>query len=153
MLLVSETLKLVIAVICIGFLVYLLAMMYYSGGEEKERQDATSLIDRIENMALELKEGNSSEVNGLVPADWVIISYAGVEQSPNECAGQNCVCICDSKVDVKGFTNRQLKECSNDGVCFIAEELYPNPKIKIKDGGATDIEIYRKGGRLRIKEI
>lgn len=148
MLLVSETLKLVIAVICIGFLVYLLAMMYYSGGEEKEKQDATSLIDRIENMALELKEGNSSEVNGLVPADWVIVSYAGAEQSPNECAGINCICICKTSM----WKNR-ISECNSNGVCFIAEELYPNPEIKIKDGGATDIEIYRKGGRLRMKEI
>jgi len=148
MLLVSETLKMVIAIISIGFLIYLLAAMYYSGTEEKERQDATSLINRIENITFELEEGNFGEINGLVPADWVIVSYTGAEQSPNECSGVNCLCICKAS-----YVKSRVNECSNDGICFIAEELYPNPEIEIKNGGATDIEIYREGGRLKVKEI
>lgn len=148
--LVTETLKIVIAVICIGFLVYLLVMMYFSGAEEKERQDAESLIDRMKGISAELEEGNSSEVNGLTPADWGIFSYAGAEKRPNQCAGTSCICICDDVIDA---FNRQLKECNDNGICFAAKDLLQNPEIIIKDGGETDIEIYREGGRLGVREI
>jgi len=152
MLLVSETLKMVIALVSIGLLIYLLSMLYFSGGKEQSRQDAAALSERMRGITLNLEEGNSSQVNGLTPSDWIIFSFAGQEKRPNTCAGENCICICESKYDY-GILDRQFNECNENGACYSEPDLLRNPEIKIKSGGATDIEIYRSNGRVGVKEI
>jgi len=157
-LLPEEVLKIVIAVICIIFLVYLLVSLYYSltGAEKKKQAEASKdiiskEITRINNI------GEKYNAQGILvpnPAGWYIFSFVGEDLKPNLCTKQNCVCICESVI-LNPFNWRdkaQLKKCDDKGFCSVVSNLKKFEKIKIEGGGTAilirkvnnEIEITRK---------
>ncbi len=142
-LLAEETLKIIIAVICIGLLVYLLFALYFSRSNERDLIDAQNSLKNSSNSfkssveRVRLGNGNNgSYVDYLLihnPVGWHLFSFVGSEKKPNSCAGQNCLCICDDVwVDtlVGLIDSRQIKECDDSGVCYIVSDL-ANKKIDI----------------------
>lgn len=116
-LLANETLKIIIAVICIGFLIYLLSMIYLSKTGANKKVEAEKNLERVEEIidSLGIDESERQAIGN--PKAWHIFSFTGLEK-PNSCAGQSCLCICGKALDIDGQFNRQIKKCDSDGVCI-----------------------------------
>lgn len=107
-LLAEETLKIVIALICIGLLAFLVVSLYLSFTKSRELDQAKSTLPFIMNA---VKQSDTS-VDVYNPDSWWISSWPQFQdQVPNSCSSiglQSCICIC--KED-------SLEGCNSDGVC------------------------------------
>lgn len=134
----EETVKVVIAVICIGFLVYLLVSIYFSYTDSQKTKEATSVISGDHGIAKEINRINSggvpNEQGFLVPNpnDWYVFGFTEAKK-PNLCAGQSCICIC-GKVLID-FFDAQINECDDKGACAIVSDLKKFEPIKIESAG------------------
>ena len=149
MLLAEETLKILIAVISISFLVYFLTSLYFAKIGEKEKQQAEATMSRlisvIENVEISLES-----VSDITPIGWSFFGFVGEEVKPNSCAGVNCLCLCDNVIDVP-FAERQLSECDEDGLCVNIANLENFEEIEIKQSPFI-LEVKKEGGKISIKE-
>ena len=149
MLLTEEVLKMVIAVIGLVLLSYFLVSFFYSDVKAKKQREATATIDRISQIvsSITISQGN---VITLQPQRWTLFSFTGEEKKPNQCSGQNCICICN-KVVADIFDN-QIKKCSKNGACLIVSDLqgFEDIKIEAYSKGGTDIHIQEIGGEIQI---
>ncbi len=130
-LLASETVKIVIAVICIVFLVFFLTQLYFSKvAEEKGRQAATTLTNSTQSIKVYINDVKSSKISKTYffknPIGWYVFSFVGDEKKPNACANTNCLCICENVID---YFDRQINYCNEDGACLIVPDL-ENRKIE-----------------------
>lgn len=154
MLLASEVLKMVLSVLAIGLLVYLLTSLYYNNIEGKKRDEAVQLVDRMKDVVSRIESSNNvtnESVDQILPSGWTIFSFTEAELKPNSCSGENCFCICD-EVWVDIF-DRQVKECGNDGVCVVKENLMEFENIEIEDAGETSVLIFEYEGFIGVREI
>ncbi len=153
-LLVEETLKIVIAVICIGFLIYFLTSLYLSnkGSEDLEQAEASlnHLIKEINSGATEVEIYNPKGwVIGVWPHDtterlWytLFILSKTKEGLPNYCENigwESCICIC--KKNDKGQCDK-LGFCLENNLGLDVEEknieINEIPlNLEIKDGTIT----------------
>jgi len=156
MLLASETLKIIIGVICIGFLVYLLMSLYYSKIDGQNKEYAQSLIDRINAILPTLNSEKPTEsITDIKPAGWYIYSFVEGEKKPNQCIDKSCVCICDDVYEFEFlFSDKQIKECSENGVCQIVTNLMKFEPIEIvkHSKGATSIELFVQGNFVGVRK-
>jgi len=155
MLLASETLKIILAVISIGFLIFLLTSLYFSNIHSKKLTEATSTIKRVSEIVQRINNGevNEEEITTLSPAGWHFFSFTE-EDKPNSCAGQDCLCICDKVYEVKFLGVTQSKECSDKGVCLIIQNLKDFSSFEIGDAtNPIDIEIKKIGIWMEVNKI
>jgi len=154
MLLASETLKIVLAVISIGFLIYLLAAIYFNSGDTKDLKKAEATMERIDLILDRLGETNFSgeTVTEISPAGWKIFSFTEAEVKPNSCSGENCLCICeDTLID---NWDRQVQRCDDLGVCSVVPNLMEFQDIEIeKADNPTSIFIEERGNWVEVTEI
>ncbi len=152
--LAEETLKIVVAVICIGFLVLFLISLYFSKINEEKIKHAKSVLDEsdesVKNVISSLNEGGSKRVNVFNPDGWYLMGFTGESEKPNACAGKNCLCICD-KIFGVNFWSSQAEKCGKDGACIVVEDLRDFEPIKIKKE-LTFIMIEKKGGKILVSE-
>lgn len=106
-LLAEETLKIVIAVICIGFLIYLLFSLYFKSKESKDLELAKESLDYL------IQEVNLQHTTVEIynPKGWYILSWphtaskwtigippkitkTGVPNYCNNLGWDKCICIC-----------------------------------------------------------
>ena len=136
-LLAEETLKMVLAVIAISFLIYFLTSLYFAKVNSEKLRQAEAILKgdsegSIKMVIDNLGDKNSTEFHLQSPKGWYLFGF--VEDKPNSCAGENCLCVCD-KVLVDTFfglgSSRQIKECDESGVCLILQNLKEFEKIKI----------------------
>ena len=159
MLLASEVLKIVLAVISISFFVYLLFSLYYANVEGQRREEAQAVIDQIKLVVEGVLLGPilEMEITEINPAGWTFFSYTGNEKKPNSCSGESCLCICDSVVydNVLWFKDRQLEECAEEGVCLPIKNLkeFNDFEIKSPSEGGTSIKVKNDGGSIEVIEI
>jgi hypothetical protein len=141
-LLADETLKIIIAVICICLLVYLLISIYNNkvGGEKKLL--AKGVLDRTQEIISSLGEGAIETQDLVNPEGWYLISFTGGRVKPNSCLNKNCVCICDSAWDYKDKFNRQQKKCDEKGECLVVENL-KEVQLNIKIEGTDNLKFIR----------
>ena len=78
----EETLKVVLAVICIIFLIYVLASLYYGGFGDEDLKLAKA---SVKHLADELNAG-ATEIEIYNPEDWVILNLPQNEE---------WICICE----------------------------------------------------------
>jgi len=150
-LLAEETLKIVIAVICIMFLVYFLTSLYFNKiNEEKLKHAKNVLTEANENLEDSIDDvrnsGQSKDFPIINPKSWYLFSFTG-KNKPDSCARKNCLCICDNVVDILG---RQIKECSKEGVCLIVEDLKEFEEIEINPDESLRILIKKVNGKIEI---
>ena len=147
LLLAEETLKTVIAVIAIGFLVFFLASLYFANLNEKKQDQAVATLDQFSKVIESAEGGEILKIN---PEGWHIFSF--IEEKPNPCLGKSCICICDNVID---YFDRQLSECSYDGRCLIVENLQSFEEIEIKDAedSPTNINITKSDNKIIVEEI
>ncbi|HKL23701.1 MAG TPA: hypothetical protein VJ912_00005, partial [Candidatus Nanoarchaeia archaeon] len=129
-LLAEETLKIILAVIGIGFLVFLLGSLYFnSSGEAKLRQAHEVLIgsensiedtiDSVKKRQGNLEDGSAQNFSFVNPEGWSLFSFTIKKDKniPRSCANKNCLCVCDSLLIKKDFIRgeRQAEECGQNG--------------------------------------
>lgn len=129
-LLTEETLKIVIAVIGLGILVYFLVAIFYSNVQSKKEMDAARSIERVSETLEFLNSTYAKNVTGVQPQGWSFFSFVLGETKPSSCLGKDCVCVCDEVyydgVDIFGIEfskDRQIKECNEHGSCLVVENV------------------------------
>jgi len=127
-LLAEETLKIVLAVISIGFLVYFLYALYFAnqGNEELEQAEASLeyLIEQI-NFGSETVEIYNPEDDLLT--FWQIAFFdSSREYIPESCKSQkwdSCVCICGPS-SLSKDEESAVKTCDTNGACGELSDIY-----------------------------
>ncbi len=161
MMLAEETLKTVIAVIVIVFLVYFLVSLYFGNLKndtiKKSEQMLIKSDQSIKNVIESLKEGESKSMIlqeiSFFGDNWHLFSFTGNSEKPNSCAGKNCLCICDDVIgeDPLGFV-KQAKECNKDGICTAVPNLKNEEvNIELQEDFLTEILISKQNSEVSIK--
>lgn len=151
-LLAEETLKIVIAIICIVFLIYILIAIYNANSSVKKIEDAKNSLSRIENIVSSLEEGAIERQDIPNPEGWHLYTFTEKEK-PNACANENCLCICDNSL-IKIITS-QAKKCDNKGACLVLSNL-ATPKLDLKITGGDEllfIGIKKQNGEILIDKV
>jgi len=157
-LLTSEVLKMVVAVICIGFLIYFITALYYSNITNKNTIKAQSLIDRIGSEIINLNQNNleNFSIYDLSPEGWSVFGFVSPERKPSFCSGKNCLCVCKKTNSLLGDNEeRQLGRCDEDGACLIIENLKDFSEFEIgrEEGVFSSLEIKRVENFLEVNSI
>jgi hypothetical protein len=146
----EETLKIVIAVICIIFLVFLLVSLYFSLTGKQDSKYAVASLGLVSNEIKRIDAGgevNSAGIQIPNPSGWYLFSFVQGAKKPNLCSGENCVCICKNiLIDI---FDRQIKSCDSDGVCSAFSNLEGFSKIKIENNGVW-ISVQKLNGFIDI---
>jgi hypothetical protein len=146
----EETVKIVIAVVCIIFLIALLVSIYFSvSGNQQAKEAEASMKDILIPEINKIDNGGEANAEGILvpnPAGWYIFSFADGEKKPNKCAGENCICICSAD-----WFN-QLKTCDSKGACYVSSILKKFDTFKI-DSKGTFILIQKINGFIYISKI
>jgi len=120
--LAEETMKILLAVICLGFLIFVLGKMYYTYATDKDLQQAKDTLSKIEKEINSMKAEDSREIviYGPVPGTftgkvnyWILMSFSG-QGKPSSCTA-DCLCICKN-VWVEAAKSYETK-CDEDKVC------------------------------------
>ena len=131
-LLAEETLKIILAVIAIGFLAYLLFSLYNANKDAKNLELAKESLDFL------VQEINAqrAEVEIYNPKGWIISSWSS-GQLPQTCSNlgwNSCICICKNNI----LRSSELNECNIAGTCLEnPQKLEIDSPIKIKDPPIT----------------
>lgn len=145
-LLAEETLKIIIALIAIGFLIYFLASLYFANANVQKKQHAAASLERIADVIRNI-QNEVENVTDITPPGWYLFSFTD-EEKPNLCSSINCLCICDNVF--LGIGN-QAKKCDKGGVCEIVEDLESFEEIKIKSP-AISIEVLKSENKIIVRE-
>lgn len=132
MLLAEETLKIVISVIAISFLIYFLFSLYSVNLIEKKQKQSENILNSLEENIASLKEGESFSQDIPNPVGWYVFNFTG-SLKPNVCSGISCLCICANKWPMPFVSEleRQAKECTEDGRCLAINNLQPFEEFEI----------------------
>lgn len=110
----EETLKIIIAIIAISFLIYLLFSLYSANRTSKDLELAKSSLNHlIEEINA---ESNVTEIYN--PKNWVVSSWPDNGNLPRECSNagwDNCLCICNRP---GGSVRTFLSACETKGTCL-----------------------------------
>ena len=161
-LLAEQTVKLVIALIAIGFLVFLLVSLYYGRATAEKKKQAIETLtgdNMIEGHLRNIRvDGDIANVSILTPRGWDFFSFTGNNPKPNDCRGQNCLCICDSVWAVSWNSlwtserERQINECEKNGACLVIPKLESEEIEGIRIDGQIRIFIKQEGGEIKISK-
>jgi len=152
-LLAEETIKILIALVALIFLIYFLVSIYSAKVNGEKLKYAEDLIERfrVEFNALSNVSDGEKEIGVFNPKGWYVFSFSGDALKPNSCANKNCLCVCDN-VLWEGFKkDRQQNECSEKGVCLIWEDIGEFSEVKIT-GDLKILNIIKTGGKIYIFE-
>ena len=124
-LLAEETLKIILAVIAIGFLAYFLISLYLSNQDSKNLEFAKASLSFL---VKEINDGKT-EVDIYNPKGWHISSWQeGLPLSCSNIGLDSCLCICDGK---------DAEDCDNKGICLENDFNMGEGSIKIRDSPIT----------------
>ena len=150
-LLAEETLKIVIALICISFLVYFLVSLYMSNREDKDLELAKASLQHLvseinaEHSMVEIYNPGPLWNKGVVISSWYLVSWNSMNL-PNRCSNfgwGNCLCICKEN---------KTKNCDDKGVCLESKDIeIQGDSIELKDLPLT-LTIKYNGGEILISK-
>jgi len=151
-LLAEETLKILVGVICLVFLISIAVAIYNSNTSAKKIEDAGEVLLRVETIVSSLEEGAIERQDIPNPKGWHLYSFIG-EEKPNSCLGDNCLCICsDSLIEV---IKSQAKKCDKKGACLVMPNL-ATADLDLKIIGEKEslfIGIKKQNGKILIGEL
>jgi len=130
-LLSETTLKILIAVICIGFLVYLGYKIYDSVYGNEDVKKAQTFVKELESKINAFKSSDLTEMTymGFPPAGWYLKSFDIAKEGhpANQCVGKftSCLCIC-SVIDCSG----KLYSCKGFKDSVVIDYTY-NEKVRM----------------------
>lgn len=155
-LLAEETLKIIIAIIVILFLVYFLISLYYNSKNDKDLKIATASLDHLIN---EVNNGNS-EVEIYNPKGWHFLSWPAQGLMPNYCSNlgfERCLCLCKGPgilekglvaIGGSNIIGEFLTECNSNGYCVESDYRVSGGSIEISN---PPIVLEVDGGSIRKK--
>lgn len=112
-LLAEETLKIIIALISIGFLIYLLTALYFANKSDSDLEFAKATL---ENLINEIDSGSSSVVV-YNPEGWVLVNWPFENEKLLSCAEwESCICLCNEDISTTTLTGLR-KDCDKGKVC------------------------------------
>ena len=135
-LLAEETLKIILAVIAIGFLAYLLFSLYNSNKNAKDLELAEA---SLEHLVKEIASG-STEIEIYNPTTnnaWYVVGWPVSGERPLYCDNlgwEKCLCICKFSVLQMVTPSKLSKLCDDKGVCM-------ESSASVNDGGEFYIQI------------
>ena len=155
-LLAEETVKIVIALIVIGFLIFLLTSLYYSRLEAQKLKQANeillnSTVGSLRQKISELPIGQSINFALNNPTGWYFFTYANTAP-PTKCGGQTCVCICDET----WFESSQAGECHKNGACLITklQSREEEGELKMYISSSSYIKVSKnEAGFIKVEEV
>jgi hypothetical protein len=150
----EETLKIIIAVIAISFLIYFLVTLYYSNVNDKKVKQAEETLLRTEEIINGIFNEEVIEQDLVNPSGWYLFGFTA-DSKPNSCGGKNCLCICDNAWDTKeGKFQRQEQKCDEKGFCLKVDNLVSGDfKINIKGDKITFISVHKIENEVVINEL
>jgi len=115
-LLTPETLKIIVAVLCIIILLYL---AYQLVPKKTALAQARENLNKINFEIQKVISGEKNQSDFFIesPSDWWVIAwpYKGETEKPAQCKNPDCICLCPiPTIPSKGYS---LQECDNIGVC------------------------------------
>ncbi|MBI5803476.1 hypothetical protein HY448_02210 [Candidatus Pacearchaeota archaeon] len=139
-LLAEETLKIIIAVISLIFLIYFLTQLYFNTKESKELEFAKESLNHL-NESIQAK---LNEVEIYNPEGWILVSWPhktlkgnpGFREEinndiPNSCSNlgwEKCICICADTTAL----NLEGSDCDKKGICTQSDFIIDkNEEIRI----------------------
>ena len=127
--LAEETLKIVLAVIVIGFLIYFLASLYFANKDGEELRFAESSVGYI----IEQMNSQTTELQIFNPEGWIITVWKTGGEMPSACLDlgwKDCICICEEGT---------ATSCDTDGFCksYSKEIFIKDGSIKIDNAPIT----------------
>ena len=142
-LLAEETLKIIIALISISFLIYFLTALYFANQGNKDLEKAEASLEFL----IEEINAGREQVEIYNPNGWWITSWPVEQKSskigriffkegifiPNSCSNlgwKNCVCICPKStfsIKAEGFK----EDCDDKGICRESDFTVDGNVIKI----------------------
>ena len=143
LLLAEETLKMIIALIAITFLIYFLTALYFNSVNSQKFVHAQASLERISDVIRNVDIIN--EIVDVTPPGWHLFGFVD-EEKPNLCSGKSCLCICDNVFLGLGD---QAEKCSEDGVCEIVENLKDFEDIEITRPSIS-IDVIKQDGKIII---
>jgi hypothetical protein len=153
-LLADETVKILIALICIGFLIYFLSALYFSKDASRKKIEAEETLGRIGDIITALPSGSSEIQSISAPKGWHLYSFVSGEK-PNTCLGDNCLCICRNVLDIQNTFHRKIKECDDKGACLRVSTLRSGDlDLKILGGDSlVFVEISKSNQGISMREV
>jgi hypothetical protein len=154
-LLPEETLKIIIAVICIVVLLGLFAAVYFALTGNQSMKFAQDIVNGNHGIASEIRRVNAGGMDNNSffipnPSGWYVFSFVAQDIKPNSCAGSNCLCLCESLlVGIINTDSRQAQRCDSKGVCVAVPNLKKFDAIQIKGGGIF-VSIKSINGQIQI---
>ncbi len=158
LLLESETVKIVLAVICIFLLIILAYKLYTLFMKKTAIEIARENIEQLANRINKLADGQSGKFTLTGPNDWYLMLFNKGDSMPSQCSSaNNCLCICESQTYVGCDQQGVCKAIDIDGqmsyTCFTSsmtglDYVYKCFKIKIQD-----IPLNKNNGVLYIGDI
>tara|TARA_Y100000034_G_scaffold42057_1_gene51627 strand:+ start:5372 stop:5896 length:525 start_codon:yes stop_codon:yes gene_type:complete len=144
-LLAEETLKIVIALIAISFLIYFLSSLYFNSQNEKELELAKASLEHLIKEVNSISEGKPKDVGIYNPKGLWLMSWPDQTEKimPDSCKNfgwENCICICDNPgvkdLIIDFFTSHTqiasyADKCDEKGVCKqLTEKIIVGDSIK-----------------------
>lgn len=132
-LLIGETAKIIMSLIVLVLLFILAYQLYTLMSAKTKTEQARENLNEIEAKIKSLEAEKSFEYLLKSPNKWYLISFEkGATESPDECKGENCLCICEEST---------ADGCNKVGACKIFEK-------SVFINSATGI-----GGKLKIGNL
>lgn len=119
----EESMKTLLAVICIGFLIFILGKMAYTYFNDKELEQAKDSLSKIEKDISNMNDGESLEAVIYSPSPgviagtwdyWVLIGFDG-GALPKPCSSKGwktCLCMCKNS-----WMGNYAEKCLDVGTC------------------------------------
>src|SRR3989338_677304 len=120
----NNALGIIIAVICLVFLIGLVALIYQQFSDE-ESQKAKKILNLIETKANALEEGEKTLATVQGMPNWGLLGWGKNDEGrPDKCYFKSCICVCP---DGEGFAKMSewSESCHGKGFCrfFDASEI------------------------------
>jgi len=143
-LLAEETLKIIIAVVCISFLAYLLFSVYMKNKTGEKLEFAKASLDYL----VKEMSARNPEVVIYNPEGWSLSSWPYENQRPDSCINlgwEACICICEEPII--NSNKNYLDNCNAESVCFNNPE---NFKVMFNGNSQNPIDIENPPIKLTI---
>lgn len=157
-LLPEETVKIVIAVVGISFLLFMAYSVYGMFKQDSKVEQAKASLERLSFSLEKVEKGESALEEVIIesPDDWWILAWPYKENpnKPEQCKKDYCVCICDIPTVVSQANS--LDKCNSGGVCRDVSikiktiSSFGNAPLDIRE--ITSVKIYLENGEIIIEK-
>ncbi len=110
------TVTIIIAVLCLLLLSYLLFGIFSNSVDVRNLKMAGATLDELVGKMEEAKTNSPKSLILLNPEKWIMISYSGEEEKPEQCVG-NCICVCTNDEPGWEIVSSDIDLCNALGVC------------------------------------